>query len=151
MAGVKSPATFFQIYLFTIKTELTFTYHQNQKFDIGGFYFCFIRKVLLVFFAIIFICANVKEGDKNVENKEKSSVEILVIDASTEEPITAAKVNIDKRTHEAYTDFDGIAKFTDVEIGINDVEISFISYKKHELKAFKLGKNNNKLIVKLQP
>lgn len=110
-----------------------------------------MRIVLFVFISFVFFCANVKEETKNNEAKEKSSLEILVLDASTEEPIVAAKVNIDQKTHEAYTNFDGVVKFAEVIIGTHDIEISFISFKKKQLKAYKLSKNNNKLIVKLQP
>lgn len=116
-----------------------------------NFYFCFMRNVLFLFTAFIFVCANLNKGNKNVESDAKSSLEILVIDASTEEPITAAKVIIDQKIHEAYTDFDGVVKFTEVIKGPHDIEISFISYKKQQIKAFQLNNDNNKLIVKLKP
>ena len=38
----------------------------------------------------------------------------MVIDQLTEEPIIAAKIKIDQNNHEAYTDFDGIAKIEDL-------------------------------------
>ena len=106
-----------------------------------------MRDVLLLFFAFIFLCAT----DKSVESEVKSSMELLVLDASTEEPITTAKINIDQKTHEAYTDFDGIVKFTDVIVGMHNTEVSLVTYQKQQLNAFQVSKDNNKLIVKLQP
>lgn len=85
------------------------------------------------------------------ETKEVISLEILVIDALSEEPIPAAKIIIDQKEVEAYTDFDGMVKFNDVVKGSHDIEITFISYQKKQFKAFYLDQANNRLLVKLQP
>lgn len=110
-----------------------------------------MRIVSLVLIAFVFICADVKVESKEGAGKEKSTLEILVIDASTEEPLTAVKVEIDEKTKEAYTDFEGIAKFSDIEIGLHNIEISLVSYEKQRFKGFKLDKDNKRLVVKLNP
>ena len=108
-----------------------------------------ILSLLLVSFVLV--CATEKKGEEESDIQVKTTLEVLVIDESTEEPITAAKIKIAKNNKEAYTDFDGIAKIEDVIDGSYDIEISFISYEKQQFKAFQLDKYNNKLIVKLNP
>ena len=112
-----------------------------------------MRKVTFLLIAFILLSANVKkENERNEgEAKDKSTLEILVIDELTEDPIVAAKIKIDQNGQEAYTDFDGIAKIEDLAKGPYDIEISFISYKKRLLNAYEFNQSNRKLIVKLQP
>jgi len=110
-----------------------------------------MRNVSFLFIAFILLSANIKKENEKSETKEKSTLEILVIDELTEEPIIAAKIKIDRNGQEAYTDFDGIVKIEDLDNGRYDIEISLISYKKRLLKAFEFSQSNSKLIVKLQP
>ena len=96
-----------------------------------------------------FLPAKAEEGNK--EEKEFLSFEIIVIDSETDEPLPAAKIKIEQKEVEAYTDFDGFAQLKPLESGVYDIEISSISYQKHHLKDFKLDNTTNKLLVKLQP
>ena len=75
----------------------------------------------------------------------------MVVDASTKEPIPAAKIEIVQNDVEAYTDFEGSAKFFDLEKGRYDIEISFISYQKQKLENFQVDDVNQKFLVKLRP
>ena len=110
-----------------------------------------MRKIYVLFICclIAFSPALATEGEE--EKKEAVSFEIMVLDAETEDPIPAAKIKINQKEAEAYTDFDGHAKFSELVQGNYDIEISFISYEKQHLKAFYLDKSSNKLIVKLKP
>ena len=112
-----------------------------------------MRNVSFLFIAFILLSANIKKENKRSESesKEKSTLEILVIDELTEEPIIAAKIKIDQISHEAYTDFDGIVKIEDLSKGPYDIEISFISYKKRMLNNYEFNQSNRKLVVKLHP
>ena len=82
-----------------------------------------------MFIVFILLSANIKRENEKSETKEKSTLEIMVIDQLTEEPIIAAKIKIDQNSQEAYTDFDGIVKIEDLDNGPYDIEISFISHK----------------------
>ncbi len=83
--------------------------------------------------------------------KSTVDVQVLVVDGTTEEPLPAAKVLIKGHTSETYTDLDGMANFESLEVGEYDIEISFISYDKYTLKAFKFDLTTSQLYVKLYP
>ncbi len=109
-----------------------------------------MKRILFTFICVaISILPSFSEGGKE-ETKEAISFEIMVIDELTEEPIPAAKIIIDQKEIEAYTDFDGIVKINEVLKGSHDIEISFISYQKQHYKAFLLDKSNNRLLVKMK-
>jgi len=90
-------------------------------------------------------------GDKKVSLLKVESLKILVIDAETEEPIPAAKVKINQKSLEAYTDFDGFTDFKNLLVGSYDIEVSFISYQKQFLESIQVDNANNQLVVKLHP
>ena len=110
-----------------------------------------MKKVLFLFLVTLAVNLGVNAEEGKEEKSLKTSFEVMVIDAETEEPIPAAKIKIGKNEQEAYTDFDGFAQFDELTKGIYDIEISFISYKKQQLKAFQLDNSSNKLLIKLQP
>ena len=110
-----------------------------------------MKNVLLTIIYLIVACLPVLAEEGKEEKKEIVSFEILVIDAITEEPIPAAKIIIDQKEVEAYTDFDGIVKLNELVKGSHEIEISFISYQKQQYKAFLLDQGNNRLLVKLKP
>lgn len=103
--------------------------------------------VLIVSF--VFVCATEKKEEREGDNSVQTTLEVLVIDRSTQEPIPAAKIKIANNSKEAYTDFDGIAKIEKVIYGSYDIEISFTSYQKQRFKAYLINKDSAKLIVKL--
>lgn len=89
-----------------------------------------------------------------VENKEKvenatTSLQIIVIDAETEEPVPAALVKIDDIELKAYTDFDGLVSFESIQKGNYNLEITLVSYTTTRLKNLTLDQNNNQIVVKL--
>ena len=101
---------------------------------------------------IAFSCISAYAVEENEKASSSSTtIEIVVIDALTDEPIPAAKVEIDKKNIETYTDFEGYVKINNIVEGSYDIVISSISYQKHQLKAFKAEKNHNRILVELQP
>lgn len=110
-----------------------------------------MKKALAFLFCFVTLqIAAVAAGEN--ENKEvKTNFKILVIDANTEEPIPAATINFNKKEQQSYTDFDGLAEIKNVQPGMYDLEISFLSYKKQQIKNYKLDISSNKLVVKLNP
>ncbi len=110
-----------------------------------------MKNVLSILFCLFLFYLPAKAEEGNKEEKESLTIEIIVIDAETEEPLPAAKIKIGQKEVEAYTDFDGFAQLKPLESGVYDIEISSISYQKHHLKDFKLDNTTNKLLVKLQP
>ncbi len=92
--------------------------------------------------------ASASDG-KEEKEKDTFSVQVLVVDAETEEPIPAAKVKIDQQKRQSYTGLDGLANFDNFQERIYDIEVSFVSYEKQCLKAQKLDVKNHQLIIKL--
>jgi len=90
-----------------------------------------------------------EEGSHSV--KSTVDVQVLVVDGVTEEPLPAAKILIKGQMSETYTDLDGLASFVSMEVGEYDIEITFVSYEKYSLKAFKLDPSTSQIYVKLYP
>ncbi len=106
-----------------------------------------MRKLLLILCCMsVLSIASASDGK---EEKDTFSVQVLVVDAETEEPIPAAKVKIDQQKHQSYTGLDGLANFDNFQEGVYDIEVSFVSYEKQCLKAQMLDMKNHQLIVKL--
>ncbi|MCG8308615.1 MAG: carboxypeptidase-like regulatory domain-containing protein [Cytophagales bacterium] len=103
----------------------------------------------LIFAILASLCVYAKEG--KTENSAKTTLEVIVVDAETDEPIPAVKIKIGEKEYEAYTDFDGLVKFNEVPQGSYDIEVSFISYEKRRLKAYQVNNTSNKLLIKLKP
>jgi hypothetical protein len=112
--------------------------------------FADMRKVLFALLFVAVIPSAYATGEKE-ENKLISSFEIIVVDAETEEPVPAAKIKIGEKEYEAYTDFDGFAEFKDLVKGEYNIEVSFVSYEKQQIKAFQLDNSSNRLLIKLKP
>ena len=110
-----------------------------------------MKSVILIILLLISAYIPAISGEGKEEKKDAISIELLVVDAKTDEPIPAAKIKITQNNKEAYTDFDGIAEIKDLTQGEYDIEITFISYQKQLFKAFKLENTNTQLLVKLQP
>lgn len=110
-----------------------------------------MKNVLILFLGLLLTNLSVNAEEGNKEEKEAISLEVIVIDALTEDPIPAVKIKIGQKEVEAYTDFDGFAELKQLEQGQYDIEISSISYEKQQLSAFQLDKSSNRLLVKLQP
>lgn len=110
-----------------------------------------MKNVLILFLGLLLTNLSVSAEEGNKEERERISLEVIVIDALTEDPIPAAKIKIGQKEVEAYTDFDGFAELKQLDQGLYDIEISFISYEKQQLSAFQLDKSSSRLLIKLQP
>ena len=86
--------------------------------------------------------------DKNEANV-MTSVEIIVIDAETEEPVPAALVKFNDIDLKAYTDFDGLVSFQSIRNGRYNLEVSLVSYSSTHLRDFQIDQSNNQIVVKL--
>ena len=104
-----------------------------------------MRKIVIC--ALLFLAASFSvSAEEGEEAKEtKTSFEVMVFDAETDEPIPAAKIKFSEEDIETYTDFDGYAQIKDLTQGVYNIEISFISYKKQYFKSFQIYKATNKL------
>lgn len=110
-----------------------------------------MRKIAIC--ALLFLAASFSvSAEEGEEAKEtKTSFEVMVFDAETDEPIPSAKIKFSEKDIETYTDFDGYAQIKDLTQGVYNIEISFISYKKQYFKSFQVDKATSKLLVKLKP
>lgn len=106
---------------------------------------------LFILLIIIALPGYTSSGEKKEESNLVESFEIVVIDASTEDPIPAALVKIMDIELEAYTDFDGLVKFQSIQSGQHDLEVSLVSYQKMLLENFRIDQNNRQIVVKLHP
>jgi hypothetical protein len=104
------------------------------------------------FLPILFLISiNAIAIDGNETSTKSISVEILVIDGATEEPILAAKVKLSGFTEEIYTDFDGMARLDNISVGAYEFEVTFISYEKYIVKSLKIDQYSHQILVKLYP
>ena len=108
-----------------------------------------MKKVVLLLFVLFHALAFAAPGEEKEESSVVESVEIIVVDAETEEPLPAALIKISEINMEAYTDLDGFAKFVSLKKGFYDLDISFISYKKVHLEDFLIDNANHQIIIKL--
>jgi len=106
-----------------------------------------IVSLIAMFSFFFFLNVNAEKGE---ETQETTRFEIMVIDANTEEPLPAARIKIEQKNLEAFTDFDGLYAIDDLPKGIYSLEISFISYQKYEVKDLLIDQSSNKILVKLQ-
>jgi hypothetical protein len=109
-----------------------------------------MKKVLVLILLLSSLLTFANGGENENESSSVQSFEVIVIDALTEDPIPAAKIKIGQKEVEAYTDFDGFAELKQLDQGLYDIEISFISYEKQQLSAFQLDKSSSRLLIKLQ-
>lgn len=110
-----------------------------------------MRNVALFLIGCLLLSLPLRAEEGNKAEKEIFNFEIVVVDAETEEPIPAVKIKIGQKEAEAYTDFDGRAKFKNLNQGAYDIEVSFISYEKKLYVAHQVDKTSNKLLIKLHP
>lgn len=110
-----------------------------------------MKKTLILSIFCLNMVFSVFGGEGNTVNLKSTSIEIVVVDATTDEPVPAAKVILNQDSLETYTDFEGFVRIDNISPGSYDIEISFISYKSQYLKAYDINKAYNKLLIKLQP
>jgi hypothetical protein len=109
-----------------------------------------MKKALVLILLSSSLLSFANGGENENESSSVQSFEIIVIDSQTEEPIPAAQIKIAHKDVEAYTDFDGLAEIKNLSVGSYDIEISFISYEKLNLKGFYLDQQSRQLVVKLK-
>lgn len=102
--------------------------------------------MMLVTFMLLSLSLFARNDDK----PQIQSLEVIVIDAQTDEPIPAAQVKIKHKKLQTFTDFEGLAKINNLAVGSYDIEISVVSYQSMELKDFQFSENNRYLVVKLK-
>ena len=105
----------------------------------------------IAFILLISNFTSIIEPGEKKENVMLESVDIMVIDAITEEPVPAAQVEIENSEIKAYTDFDGLVKLTGISSGTYNIKISLISYQNAKLQDLLIDSQNNKILIKLQP
>jgi hypothetical protein len=110
-----------------------------------------MKNILLIVLYIIVSVSPTLAEEGNEAESDVISLEIMVIDAVTEEPIPAAKIILDQKATEAYTDFDGLVKLNEIQKGSHEIEISFVSYQKQHFKSIVLDQATKQILVKLQP
>lgn len=109
----------------------------------------------LIFFASVVFAGN----DKGVENKKESVpaeanatamvITGKVVDQVTGEALTGVKVAIEGSDLKAYTDFDGVFKFENLNPGEYDITATFVSYNRNEVQKFNPAKDGNHLEIKM--
>lgn len=110
-----------------------------------------MKLMLFLLLIIVDLPAFISSGEGKEESGLIESFEIIVIDAQTEEPVTAALVKIMDIELEAYTDFDGLVKFQSIQSGQHDLEVSLVSYQKVLLEDLRVDQNNRQIVVRLHP
>jgi hypothetical protein len=108
-----------------------------------------MKKIVFLLLVLFYTISFASTGEDKEESNLIESVEIIVLDAETEEPLPAAHIKISEINLEAYTDFEGFAKFSLVKKGFYDLDVSFISYKKVHLEDFLIDNANHQIIIKL--
>ena len=109
-------------------------------------------KVYFLFIVLLFVSfTSFSTGGNEKDETKTCSLEVLVIDALSEEPIPAACIKLINKQKETYTNLDGLAVFEDVTEGIYDIDVAFISYDNQHITGYNLDAKTSKILVKLQP
>jgi len=80
---------------------------------------------------------------------QSASLEGIVIDTQTGEPLPGVKVEIKELNVEVFTDFDGMFKLDKIEKGNYDIEVSFVSYEVKLLERQPIENPATSLTIKL--
>jgi hypothetical protein len=111
-----------------------------------------MKKLIYISVILLLSAFGFKVENKVGKNEANvmTSVEIIVIDAETEEPVPAALVKFNDIDLKAYTDFDGLVSFQSIQNGRYNLEVSLVSYSSTHLRDFKIDQSNNQIVVKLK-
>lgn len=117
-------------------------------------------KKLVIALQLLFLVSVVYAGnDKGVDNKKEPATAAVetaamvitgkVVDQVTGEALTGVKVAIEGSDLKAYTDFDGVFKFENLNPGEYDITATFVSYNRNEVQKFNPAKDGNHLEIKM--
>lgn len=108
-------------------------------------------KLVFIFLIISGLFENPIELASGERPSDQITVEGIVVDKETNEPLPGAKIEIKELKTEIYSDFDGKFIIQSFKPGIYTLNASLISYQSKELKEFNLSSPNNSLIIALNP
>ena len=72
-----------------------------------------------------------------------------VIEELTGEPVPGACITIRETDQEIYTDFDGNFSVEEFTPGTYTIEVSFVSFEKEEFRDFRIDRENNSMLIRL--
>lgn len=103
---------------------------------------------LIAFLAILLLTNPELE---NLESKMVEKVQFTgtVIEELTGEPIPGATVFIKEFNQEIQTDFEGNFTIENMAPGTYNLEISFVSFEKKELKDLEISDNHHSMLIRL--
>ena len=103
---------------------------------------------LIAFLAILLLTNPELE---NLESKVVEKVQFTgtVIEELTGEPIPGATVFIKEFNQEIQTDFEGNFTIENMAPGTYNLEISFVSFEKKELKDLEISDNHHSMLIRL--
>ncbi len=113
-------------------------------------------KFVLPLFVFLFVSISQLIATNPTDKSETNSTTKftgIIIDAESGEPVTGAKVELTSSTNKltAYSDFDGLFSFDDLEEENWNLLVSFVSYKTTNVENLKILPDSHNLIVTLQP
>jgi hypothetical protein len=84
-------------------------------------------------------------------NKEADKVQFsgTVIEEFSGEPVPGATIYVRETNQEIFTDFDGNFTIENLAPGTYNLEVSFVSFEKEELKDLQISGENNSLMIRL--
>jgi hypothetical protein len=103
---------------------------------------------LIVFLALT-LFTNPELEALNGKEVEKIQFSCTVIEDMTGEPIPGASITIKEINQEIYTDFDGNFTIEDLASGTYNLEVSFVSFEKKELKDLQISNEHNSMLIRL--
>lgn len=85
----------------------------------------------------------------NHHEAEKIQFNGTVIEDLTGEPIPGATIFIEEFNQKIYTDFDGNFTIRNLTPGTYNLEVSYVSFEKKELKELQISDDHNSLLIRL--
>ena len=88
-------------------------------------------------------------GEEKINENATVDLYGTVIEDMTGEPIPGASVYFQEIDQTIYTDFDGNFALEDLKPGEYNIEVSFISFEKMEIRKYSILKDSTSLMVRL--
>ncbi len=88
---------------------------------------------------------------ETLHSKEVEKVQFsgTVIEDISGEPLPGASITVKEINQEIYTDFDGNFTIEDLAPGTYNLEVSFVSFEKKELKDLQISNEHNSMLIRL--
>lgn len=103
-------------------------------------------KFIVVF--ILMILSN--PGDEKLASGQNFNLSGTIVEESTGDGLSGARVRITGLDREIFTDFDGKFNVSDLKPGKYTIEISYLSYNTSQLTGIQLDSSHNTLLVSLK-